>query len=50
MVNLTHIAECTIESKSKIIRVAYDGEIEMMTPPLKYSILPKVLSVIIPAA
>lgn len=48
--NVTGLAECTIESKRKTIRVAYDGEVAMMTPPLKYSILPKVLSVIIPAS
>jgi diacylglycerol kinase family enzyme len=48
--NVVGLAECTIESRAKRIRVAYDGETSMMISPLRYRILPKVLSVIVPAS
>lgn len=48
--NVVGLAECVIESNKKTIRVAYDGETMMMVPPLRYTILPKVLSVIVPMA
>jgi YegS/Rv2252/BmrU family lipid kinase len=38
----------TIESKRSVLRVALDGEIEMMAPPLHYRARPAALRVIVP--
>jgi YegS/Rv2252/BmrU family lipid kinase len=42
-------AEVTIETKKKLILVAFDGEVEMLETPLRYKIHPKTLRVIAPA-
>lgn len=38
----------TIRARRKRIRVAYDGETQIMRPPLEYRIRPKALKVIVP--
>lgn len=40
----------TIKAKRKRIRVAFDGETDLMRPPLEYRIRPKALKVIVPNA
>lgn len=47
-INTAGLAECTIESKRKSMRVSIDGELCTLAAPLKYSIAPKALRVIIP--
>jgi len=42
-------AEFSIETKRSSIRVATDGEVMMMKPPLRYRIRPGALKVIVPA-
>ena len=46
--DLKVIEKVTLETKSKKVKVAIDGEIFNLTPPLNYKILPKKLSVFIP--
>lgn len=41
--------EFSIETKRSSIRVATDGEVMMMTPPLRYRVRPGALKVIVPA-
>ena len=38
----------TIRARRKRIRVAFDGETDIMRPPLEYRIRPKALKVIVP--
>jgi YegS/Rv2252/BmrU family lipid kinase len=40
--------EVKIETRHERLRVAFDGEIEVMKPPLQYRILPRALRVIVP--
>ena len=46
--NVVGLQECTIESKKNTLLVAYDGEVKLMISPLRYTVLPKVLKVIVP--
>ena len=39
----------TVTSRRSRLRVANDGELETMAPPLTYRIRPKALSVLVPA-
>ena len=41
--------EVKIQSAHKRLRVAFDGEITVMEPPLEYRVLPRALRVIVPA-
>jgi YegS/Rv2252/BmrU family lipid kinase len=41
-------SEITIETKKKLISVAFDGEVEMLETPLRYKIHPRALRVIAP--
>ncbi|HEX7296000.1 MAG TPA: hypothetical protein VF251_09635, partial [Pyrinomonadaceae bacterium] len=41
--------EVKIQSAHRRLRVAFDGEITVMEPPLEYSIRPRALRVIVPA-
>ena len=41
--------EVTIDTGRRKIPVAFDGEVEELTPPLTYRIRPKALNVILPA-
>jgi diacylglycerol kinase family enzyme len=38
-----------IQSAHKRLRVAFDGEITVMEPPLEYRVRPRALRVIVPA-
>jgi diacylglycerol kinase family enzyme len=40
--------EVKIETGHQRLRVAFDGELEVMKPPLQYRILPRALRVIVP--
>ena len=42
-------AEILIETRRRRVRVAIDGEVQMMETPIRYRILPRVLRVIVPA-
>lgn len=42
------VRECRIETRHRHIRVAVDGEVLQMVPPLNYSIRPQSLSVCVP--
>ncbi|MEJ7624666.1 MAG: diacylglycerol kinase family protein [Pyrinomonadaceae bacterium] len=39
----------TIQSRRRLLHVAFDGEVEAMETPLEYRILPKALKVVVPA-
>jgi len=39
----------TIQTRRRYLNVAFDGEISMMATPLKYSIIPNALTVIVPS-
>jgi diacylglycerol kinase family enzyme len=41
--------EVTIDTSRPHLPVAFDGEVEQMTPPLTYRILPKALNVMLPS-
>ena len=43
---VTHTTEILVESRKKRLRVATDGEITMMTPPLRYRVRPASLLVV----
>jgi diacylglycerol kinase family enzyme len=43
-------SEMTIETRHKHLHVAFDGEVQTMTTPLRYRILPGALTVMVPAA
>jgi len=43
-----HVAELTVTSRRKLVRVMNDGETRLMAPPLRYRILPKALKVLRP--
>jgi diacylglycerol kinase family enzyme len=45
---LIRTAEIEISSRSARLRVAADGELEKMPPPLRYRIRPRALRVIVP--
>jgi diacylglycerol kinase family enzyme len=40
--------EVTIHTRHKRLRVAFDGEIEVMKPPLSYQVRSRALRVIVP--
>ena len=42
--------EITIQTRRKRLHVAFDGEVDQMTTPLNYRILPKALKVIVPGS
>lgn len=44
-----HVREFTVTSRRSRLRVANDGELEIMTPPLTYRMRPKALNVLVPA-
>jgi len=41
-------SEILIESRRKRLRVSTDGEVSVMTPPLRYRIRPRALAVMLP--
>jgi diacylglycerol kinase family enzyme len=43
-------ADIEINSRSSRLRVAADGELEKMKPPLRYRIRPRALRVLVPPA
>ena len=42
------VREVTIDTRKTLIKVMFDGEVETFQTPLKFTILPKALSVIVP--
>jgi len=42
------MTEILIESRRKRLRVSTDGEVSVMTPPLRYRIRPRALAVMLP--
>lgn len=47
--SMESVTEVTINTRTNLIKVMFDGEVETFQTPLKFSILPKALSVIVPA-
>jgi 3',5'-cyclic AMP phosphodiesterase CpdA len=45
-----HAPELEIDTRRKHLRVATDGEVNSMVPPLRYRVRPGALTVIVPAA
>jgi diacylglycerol kinase family enzyme len=47
--SMESVKEVTIDTRKTLIKVMFDGEVETFQTPLKFSIRPKALSVIVPA-
>lgn len=47
--SMESVKSVTIDTRQSLIKVMFDGEVETFHTPLKFSILPKALSVIVPA-
>jgi diacylglycerol kinase family enzyme len=47
--SMESVKEVTIDTRKSLIKVMFDGEVETFQTPLKFSIRPKALSVIVPA-
>jgi diacylglycerol kinase family enzyme len=45
-----HAANLVVGSRRRLLKVAVDGEVLQLKPPLNYRIHPKALQVIVPAA
>ena len=46
--DVLHAPELEIETRRRRLRVAFDGEVRQMTPPLRYRVRPGALTVIVP--
>ncbi|QQR38548.1 diacylglycerol/lipid kinase family protein [Devosia rhizoryzae] len=47
--SMESVKEVTIDTRNTLIKVMFDGEVETFQTPLKFTIRPKALSVIVPA-
>ena len=48
-ITVLHTAELQVDSRRAALRVLVDGEMRLLTPPLRYRVLPKALAVASPA-